>query len=1172
MGNAIFRDTTGRRALLLRAAAWLVSLTIAAAVVYVVGDLVTSQPLAGDGAPQARSFGGSDVTSDAGNDGTRAQALAGLALAELGSFDEPSAASDGVPPGKTGERPLSIGFYVNEDPASFAALDHALPHLDWVVPAWLNLSGPAMDLALDVDRKLIDRIGQTERPVAILPMIQNLDAKGWQGDGLARLLANPFERTKRLASIIKALEGMSATGLVLDFESVPAAAQPDFQTFVSEIASAFRPKGWKLVVAVPFDDPSWDYAAYAGLADFVLLMAYDEHWDTGEPGSISGQSWFEETLAERMKALPRERTVVALGNYGYDWSGSGRAESISVPEALRRARDAGAAVTFDPATRNPRFDYRDTSSKRHSVWFLDAVTAANHIKAADTYRPAGYALWRLGSEDPSVWSLMGRPYGRLNLKRLEYIPPVDAVRYVGVGELLRLAARASAGRREIHLAEDGSIADAVYRAMPSSYVIERFGDAPGKVALTFDDGPDPEWTPAILDILRDKNVRASFFVLGSRVADHPDIARRMVGEGHDVGNHTFTHPNIAYLPAGLVKLQINATRRVVETVTGRSMRLFRAPYQGDAEPETPADIMSIEVAQKLGFFTVGLKVDPGDWNGPSAKEIVERVLAQVEDPDPKRRGQVVLLHDSGGDRLQTVKALPVIIDELRRRGYDIVPASELAGLTHEQAMPLPERGMLGSAVDASIFLIVRWGGWALGTLFVVALVLGSARVLLLIGLSFLQRSREAREMPPPGVYRPLVSVLIPAHNEAKVIAAAVSRILASRYDALEVIVIDDGSSDGTGEVVASRFSAMANVRLITTRNVGKARALNLALPRAKGCVIVALDADTQFEPDTVARLARWFENPGVGAVAGNAKVGNRINAVTRWQALEYICAQNLERRAFARIGCITVVPGAVGAWRKSLLDEIGGFPDDTLAEDQDLTILIHRSGHRVVFDAEAIAWTEAPDTIRGLVKQRFRWTYGTLQCLWKHRGIALRPRHGTIATIGLPQAWIFQIGLGALAPIIDAALLYQVGSTAVDYLEHRQEFSPHNLIVTGQLILVFLAIDTAVVALTLAGEKSESWTLLRSILAQRFVFRQVLYFVLLKAIVAALAGRVVGWGSIERRATVEMARPSPALELVASQECVTVPRASAGMVGRFRRRRASRPSPGARTALVTASD
>ena len=113
------------------------------------------------------------------------------------------------------------------------------------------------------------------------------------------------------------------------------------------------------MVAVPFDDPSWDYAAYAGLADFVLLMAYDEHWDTGEPGSISGQSWFEETLAERMKALPRERTVVALGNYGYDWSGSGRAESISVPEALRRARDAGAAVTFDPATRNPRFDYRD---------------------------------------------------------------------------------------------------------------------------------------------------------------------------------------------------------------------------------------------------------------------------------------------------------------------------------------------------------------------------------------------------------------------------------------------------------------------------------------------------------------------------------------------------------------------------------------------------------------------------------------------------------------------------------------------------------------------------------------------------------------------------------------------------------------------------------------------
>ena len=249
--------------------------------------------------------------------------------------------------------------------------------------------------------------------------------------------------------------------------------------------------------------------------------------------------------------------------------------------------------------------------------------------------------------------------------------------------------------------------------------------------------------------------------------------------------------------------------------------------------------------------------------------------------------------------------------------------------------------------------------------------------------------------------------------------------------------------------------------------------------------------------------------------------------MTRWQALEYICAQNLERRAFARLGCITVVPGAVGAWRKSLLDNLGGFPGDTLAEDQDLTIMVHRAGYRVVFDHEAVAWTEAPDTFRGLIKQRFRWTFGTLQCLWKHRSITLRPRYGTIATVGLPQAWLFQVGLAALAPVIDAALLCQLALTAVDYLEHRHEFSPENLIVTGQLLAIFIAIDVAVVALTLGMEKAESWTLLWSAVIQRFCFRQILYVVLLKAMLAAIAGRAVGWGSIERRATVDLVRSSP---------------------------------------------
>ena len=221
--------------------------------------------------------------------------------------------------------------------------------------------------------------------------------------------------------------------------------------------------------------------------------------------------------------------------------------------------------------------------------------------------------------------------------------------------------------------------------------------------------------------------------------------------------------------------------------------------------------------------------------------------------------------------------------------------------------------------------------------------------------------RRARRSPNTGE---TVSVLIPAYNEEKVIALTVERILSSDYRNLEVLVIDDGSADHTAEVVRNRFADEKRVTLISIPNGGKANALNTALRQATGTVVVALDADTQFNADTISRLVRWFADPEIGAVAGNAKVGNRINMITRWQALEYIVAQNLERRALSALDTLTVVPGAVGAWRREALLDMGGFPADTLAEDQDLTIAIQTAGYRVLFDTTAIAWTEAPATFR----------------------------------------------------------------------------------------------------------------------------------------------------------------------------------------------------------------
>jgi cellulose synthase/poly-beta-1,6-N-acetylglucosamine synthase-like glycosyltransferase len=366
-----------------------------------------------------------------------------------------------------------------------------------------------------------------------------------------------------------------------------------------------------------------------------------------------------------------------------------------------------------------------------------------------------------------------------------------------------------------------------------------------------------------------------------------------------------------------------------------------------------------------------------------------------------------------------------------------------------------------------------------------------------------------------------VSVLIPAYNEEKVIALTVERILSSDYRNLEVLVIDDGSADRTADVVRARFANEGRVSLISIPNGGKANALNTALRQAKGAVVVALDADTQFNSDTISRLVRWFADPQVGAVAGNAKVGNRINMITRWQALEYIVAQNLERRALSALDTLTVVPGAVGAWRREALVTLGGFPADTLAEDQDLTIAIQTAGYRVLFDTSAIAWTEAPATFRGLGKQRFRWSFGTLQCLWKYRRITFNPRFGELGMVALPQVWLFQILLTTLAPVADLLVVWQLVGQWIAYKQHGSEFTDTDLKLIGIYYIVFIVVDLLAATAGFLMDRKEDWKLLFWLPLQRFGYRQLMYYVVLRSIANALRGAFVGWGKLERHGTVK---------------------------------------------------
>jgi len=344
-----------------------------------------------------------------------------------------------------------------------------------------------------------------------------------------------------------------------------------------------------------------------------------------------------------------------------------------------------------------------------------------------------------------------------------------------------------------------------------------------------------------------------------------------------------------------------------------------------------------------------------------------------------------LLHDAGGNRKYTVEALPRIIEELQKDGYTFTTVADLLGKKKEDLMPpVPE----GSGYNLLQFnSIVAELGYYIGqlfyALFVIFLILGSIRLVMMLLLSVLQRRKERAKALLPFVGTPLVSIIVPAYNEEVNAVSSIENLLKCDYPNFNIVFVDDGSKDQTFEKVSNAFANHPKVQVFSKPNGGKASALNYGIAQTAANYVVCIDADTKLFPDAVSKLMVHFRDEQVGAVAGNVKVGNEVNILTRWQSIEYISSQNVDRKAFAYMNAITVVPGAIGAFRKEAIEKAGGFSTDTLAEDCDLTIRILRCGYLIDNENKAIAMTEAPETLSQFMKQRFRWTFGVMQTFWK---------------------------------------------------------------------------------------------------------------------------------------------------------------------------------------------
>jgi cellulose synthase/poly-beta-1,6-N-acetylglucosamine synthase-like glycosyltransferase/peptidoglycan/xylan/chitin deacetylase (PgdA/CDA1 family) len=654
------------------------------------------------------------------------------------------------------------------------------------------------------------------------------------------------------------------------------------------------------------------------------------------------------------------------------------------------------------------------------------------------------------------------------------------------------------------------------------------GGAKKKLVLSFDDGPDRRWTPKILDVLKEKHVPGVFFVIGDEANRAPDLLKREYNEGHEIGNHTFTHPKFDEISRTQIKWELNLTQRLIESTLGVKSILFRPPYGIDHQPEYAEEVAQLPYPQEMGYLIVGQRIDPDDWRMTDAKaqrpaqEIADDVIRQANS------GNIVLLHDGGGERAQTVAAIPLIVDQLRAKGYEFVSVSDLIGKTRADVMlPLTFRERLAARADGFIFSIFQWSRFTIATIFILGIILVSGRAIIIGILAIIEKIRpDHAVLPDPP---PAVTVLIPAHNEETVIVQTVTSVLLSDLTDIHVIVVDDGSTDRTLELLHENFGSNDCVQIIHQVNRGKAAALSHALLEAKTEIVVTIDADTEIESDAIRKLIRHFSDPRVGAVAGNVKVGNRSRWLTRWQALEYITSQNMEKRAFDLLNCITVVPGALGAWRRQAIESAGGITADTVAEDADLTIAIRRLGWRVTYDEEAIAWTEAPEKPGQLIRQRFRWTFGTLQSFWKHSDTLFRPRYGTLGWVALPNIFIFQIVLPLISPIIDLLFFGSLVLWALAQLhitQIPQLWTAADVQRSVVFFLGFLIIDVLTCVIAFALEHKEDWTLLIPVLLQRFYYRQLMYIVLFRSVKEAVSGRPVGWRGVEQEPPRQTPEPA----------------------------------------------
>ena len=1032
---------------------------------------------------------------------------------------------------------IRSAFYITWNENSFVSLQRNIHKLNLVIPEWMFIDPKTDTLITTIDPRgyaVMKTAG-----VNIMPMLSNFfpGDKDFHGESVHAIITDRQKRERLIRSVIAVLEKNQFQGINVDFEDLKEKTDEGFIAFQKELYERLHAKGFLVTQdVVPFNE-DYDYKALSAHNDYIFIMAYDEFSAGTKPGPIAEQKWIEAAVDGAVKKIPSEKIILGLGAYGYDWPKMDEPDPkevnvLTYQTALSTAKDVQAHIDFDDDSYNLHFSYADDEGIPHEVFFTDAATTFNAMRFATESQLGGVALWRLGSEDDRTWQFYNKNMSVDSIRNFDFktfgtIQSPDNVFYSGRGEVLDVVATGSKGGSFIPEIDSTEIliAEENYDSLPIPFMAKKFGwngkdtiRNRNKLVLTFDDGPDPRWTPQILDILKEKKVPAAFFVVGINGENNISLLKRIYQEGHEIGDHTFTHPNVAEISHKRAILEIESTRLLIECATGHSTILFRAPYNADFTPEKIEELLPVAVARTKNYLDIGESIDPLDWEpGVSADTIFQRVVKEKEQFEQDRHesgGNIILLHDAGGEtRKATIEALPKIIDYFRKEGYQFTTIADILGKKKADLMPAVPSGSGYYLIEANYFFFRTTSvlGRILFSLFLVFILFSIVRIVAMFILVIRERRREKGEalvFPILPSY-PLVSIIVPAYNEEVNVVSSLQNLLKTDYPNFEIVFVDDGSKDETYDKVQYVFKNHPRVRIFTKPNGGKASALNYGIAQTKAEYIVCIDADTKLKPDAVSQLMKHFladPEKRVGAVAGNVKVGNEVNALTKWQAIEYITGQNFDRRAFASVNAITVVPGAIGGFRRDVVETAGGFTTDTLAEDCDLTIRIIREGYIVKNENNALAFTEAPEKRKQFVKQRFRWSFGVLQTFWKHRDTLFNNKYKWLGWLAMPNILLFQYIIPAFIPLADVFMVLGL------ITGNASKILPY--------YLLFMLIDAAMAFIAFRMEKERTSRLIW-LIPQRLIYRWLMWFVLFKAVRRAIKGELQSWGVLKRTGTVK---------------------------------------------------